>query len=357
MKTSLRPAATPSPQRRSRPRVNDRPYPKTRPLGQHPRRRFLALTAGAVALPAASRIVWAQAYPSRPVRIVVGNAPGGIPDIPGRLMAQWLSERLGQQFIVENRPGAGGNIGTAAVVRAPADGYTLGLPTTGDAVNPWLYNKLNFDFVRDIAPIASMYRSALVLLVHPSFPARTVPEFIAYAKAHPGQINMASSGLGTGPHLASELFKIVAGVNLIQVPYRGAPFAISALLAGEVQGYFATLPPSIDLIRSGKMRALAVTTATRVDALPNIPPVGDFLPGYEVSSWGGVGAPRNTPTAIIEKLNNEINAGLANPRIKARLADMGLDVLAGSTSDFGKLIADETEKWGRVIRAVGIKAQ
>jgi tripartite-type tricarboxylate transporter receptor subunit TctC len=349
MRTAIRKAEKPPHQ--SAPHGNER-----RLETQHPRRRILNLAAGAMALPAVSRFAWAQAYPTRPVRIILGFGAGGVPDVPARLMAQWLSERLGQQFIVENRPGAGGNIGMGAVVRAPADGYTLGQATIASAWNKWLYSKLNFDFVRDIAPIASIYRSALVLIVHPSLPATTVPEFIAYAKAHPGQINIASSGIGSGPHLACELLKIVAGVDLIQVHYRGAPLSISAVLAGEVQGYFATLPPSIDLIRTGKVRALAVTTATRLDALPNIPAVGDFLPGYEMDVWGGIGAPRNTPTAITEKLNKEINAGLADPRIKARFADLGLAVYASSTSDFSKLIADETDKWGKVIRAANIKA-
>jgi tripartite-type tricarboxylate transporter receptor subunit TctC len=268
-----------------------------------------------------------------------------------------LSERLGQQFIVENRPGAGGNIGTEAVVRAPADGYTLLLATVTNAWNSSLYDKLNFDFVRDIAPIATVYQTAFVLLVHPSFPARTVPEFIAYARANPGKINMAASGNGTAPHFSCELFKMMAGVDLVIVHYRGAAFSLPALLAGEAHGSFATLPSSIDLIKSGKLRALAVTSASRIDALPDVPTVGDFVSGYEVSSWSGIGAPRNTPAVIIEKLNKEINDGLTDPKIKARFADLGLTVFANSPSDFAKLIADDTEKWAKVVRAAKLKPE
>jgi tripartite-type tricarboxylate transporter receptor subunit TctC len=319
------------------------------------RRQFLRLAACAVTLPAMSRIARAQAYPTRPVRLIVGWSAGGAPDVPARLMGQWFSKRLGQPFVVENRPGAGGNIGTEAVVRAPADGYTLLQATVANAWNPLLYKKLNFDFVRDIAPIASVYRSAYVLLVDPSFPVTTVPEFIAYAKANPGKINMADGGIGSAPHLSCELFKIMAGVDLVQVHYRGAAFGLTALLTGEVQGYFATLPPTIDLIKSGKLRALAVTTATRAEALPDLPTVGDFLSGYETSGWSGIGAPRNTPMEIIEKLNREINAGLTDPKIKARFANLGLTVFAGSPSDFGKLIADDTEKWAKVIRTAKLK--
>jgi tripartite-type tricarboxylate transporter receptor subunit TctC len=320
------------------------------------RRQFLHLAAGAAALPAVSHIARAQAYPSRPVRIVLPFAPGGGADTLARLMGQWLSERLGQQFIVENRPGAGGNIGTEAVVKSPPDGYTLLLAGTPNTINAMLYDKLNFNFVRDIAPIAAIIRQPLVMAVHPSVPAKTVPEFIAQAKANPGNINMASGGNGTTPHVAGELFKMMTGVNLVHVPYRGAGPALTDLIAGQVQVYFAQMIASIEYIRAGKLRPLAVTIATRSDALPDIPTVSEFVPGFEASIWLGIGAPKATPAEIVEKLNREINAGLADPRMKARLADLGGTVLPGSPSDFGKLIADETEKWGKVIRALNIKA-
>jgi tripartite-type tricarboxylate transporter receptor subunit TctC len=321
-----------------------------------PRRNFLHLAAGAAALPTVSRFAFAQAYPSRPVRLIVPFAPAGGSDITARLMGQWLSERLAQPFIIENRPGAGSNIATEAVVRAAADGYTLLYVTTANAINATLYDKLNFNFIRDIAPVATISRNTYVMLVHPSMPAKTVPEFIAYAKAHPRKINMASAGTGSPPHVCGELFKMMAGVDLLHLPYRGGGPALTDLLGGQVQVYFATTVASIEYIRAGRLRALAVTTATRSDALPDIPTVAEFVPGYEASSWYGVGAPKATPTEIVEKLNKEINAGLADAKLKARLADLGGDVLALSPADFGKLIADETEKWGNVIRALNIKA-
>jgi tripartite-type tricarboxylate transporter receptor subunit TctC len=321
-----------------------------------PRRNFLHLAAGAAALPV-SRVTWAQAYPSRPVRIVVGFPAGGPADISARLISQWLSDRLGQQFIVENRPGAGSNIGTEAVVRAPADGYTLLLITSTNAINTTLYDKLNFNFTRDIEPVASLLRTIYVMAVHPLVPAKTVPEFIDYAKANPGKINMASGGIGSAPHIYGELFKTMTGVDLVQVHYRGAGPALVDLLAGQVQIIFVNTAASIEYIRAGRLRALAVTTATRSQALPDIPTVGEFVAGYEASGWQGLGAPKNTPADIVEKLNKETNAALADHKIKARLADLGSTPLVGSATDFGKLIADETEKWGQVIRTVNIKAE
>jgi tripartite-type tricarboxylate transporter receptor subunit TctC len=320
-----------------------------------PRRQFLHLAAGAAALPAVSRIAWAQAYPTRPVRIVVGFPPGGGADITARLIGQWLSERLGQPFIIENRPGAGSNIATEAVVRAPADGYTLLLVGAFNTVNATLYDKLNFNFIRDVAPVATMYYAPNIMAVHPSFPAKTILEFIAYSKSNPGKVNMGSGTPGATMHMSGELFKIVAGIDVVPVPYRGAGPALTDLLAGQVQVSFPTMPASIEYIRTGKLRALAVTTAKRSDALPDVPTVGEFLPGYEASNWYGVGIPKNTPAEIIDKLNKEINAGLADPKIKARLADFGGTPLVGSPADFGKLIADETEKWGKVVRAANIK--
>jgi tripartite-type tricarboxylate transporter receptor subunit TctC len=320
------------------------------------RRRFLHLAAGAAALPAVARNAWAQAYPTRPVRIVVGFPPGGGADITARLIGQWLSERLSQPFIIENRPGAGSNIATEAVVRAPADGYTLLLVGAFNATNAALYDKLNFNFIRDIAPVAGIIRTALVVVVHPSFPAKTVPQFIAYAKANPRKVNMASAGNGATSHISGELFKMMAGVDMVHLPYRGEAPALTDLLGGQVQVYFASTVGSIEYIRTGRLRALAVTTATRSDELPDIPTVDEFLPGYEASLWYGIGAPRNTPVEVIDKLNNEINAGLADPKMKARLAELGGTAFVGSPADFGKLIADETEKWGKVIRATNIKA-
>jgi tripartite-type tricarboxylate transporter receptor subunit TctC len=284
-----------------------------------PRRAFLQLAAGAAALPAVSRIARAQTYPSRPVRIVVGFAAGGGVDIVARLIGQWLSERLGQQFVIENRPGAATNIGTEAVVRAPADGYTLLLADASAAINATLYDKLNFNFIRDIAPVAGIIRVANVMEVNPSFPAKTVPEFIGYAKANPGKINFASGGNGAPPHVSGELFKMMTGVDIVHIPYRGLAPALTDLIGGQVQVMFGTMPPSIEYIRAGKLRALAVTTAMRSAALPDIPTVGEFVSGYEASTWYGVGAPKNTPSEIVEKLNKEINAGLFDPKLKARL--------------------------------------
>jgi tripartite-type tricarboxylate transporter receptor subunit TctC len=311
--------------------------------------------ASAVALPAVSRIASAQAYPSRPVRIVVGFGAGTAADIVARLIGQWLSERLGQQFVVENRPGAGSNIGAQAVVRAPADGYTLLLATTTNAINATLYNNLDFNLIRDIAPVAGLILVPNAMVVNASIPAKTVPEFIAYARANPGKINMASTGNGTVPHVSGELFNMMAGVNMVHVQYRGAPPALTDLLGGQVQVYFASTTVSIEHIRAGRLRALAVTTAKRLEALPDIPTVGDFLPGYESTLWFGVGAPKNTPAEIIDKLNREINAGLADPKIKARVADMGGTALTGSPADFGKLLAEEIEKWARVVKFSGAK--
>jgi tripartite-type tricarboxylate transporter receptor subunit TctC len=322
-----------------------------------PRRNFLHLAAGAAALPAISRVARAQAYPTRPVRIIVPFAAAGAFDIMARLIGQWLSERLGQPFVIENRPGAGTNIGTETVVKAPPDGYTLLLAGTPNAINATLYEKLNFNFIRDIASVAGISRAPLVMAVHPSVPAKTVPEFIAYAKANPGKISMASAGIGAPSHVSGELFKMMAGVNVVHVPYRGAGPALGDLLAGQVQVGFPSMPSSIEYVRAGKLRALAVTSATRSDALPDIPTVGEFLPGYEASASYGIGAPKGTPVEIVDKLNKEINAGLANPKIKARLADLGGEVLALSPADFAKLIAEETEKWGKVIRAANIKAE
>jgi tripartite-type tricarboxylate transporter receptor subunit TctC len=321
-----------------------------------PRRNFLHLAAGAAALPAVSRIAQAQTYPTRPVHLIVPFAAGGGTDITARLMGQWLSERLGQQFVIDNRPGGGTNIGTEAVVRAPADGYTLLLCGTPSAINATLYDKLNFNFIRDIAPVAGISRDPYVMVVNPSVPAESVPEFLAYAKANPGKLNMGSAGTGAGSHVAGALFKMMAGVDMVHVPYRGAGPALTDLIAGQVQVYFGTTVASIEYIRAGRLRALAVTTATRSDALPDVPTVGEFVPGYEASVWYGIGAPKNTPAEIVDKLNKEINAGLADPNIKARLADLGGTVLAGSPADFGKLIAEETEKWGKVIKFAGIKA-
>jgi tripartite-type tricarboxylate transporter receptor subunit TctC len=321
------------------------------------RRKFLHLAAGAVALPAVSRIALAQTYPTRPVRWIVGYPPGGATDIAARLMGQWLSERLSQPFVIENRPGASGNIGTQAVVNAAPDGYTLLLVNAGNAINATLYDNLSFNFIRDIAPVASIVRVPLVMQINPSVPAKTVPEFINYAKANPGKLNMASSGNGTPQHVSGELFKMMAGINMTHVPYRGSAPALTDLLGGHVQVVFDTTLASIQYIRAGRLRPLAVTTATRLEALPDIPTVGDFLPGYEASGWYGVGAPKNTPVDIIEKLNKEINAGLADPKVKARLAELGGIVLAGSPADFGRLIAEETKKWGKVIQAANIKPE
>jgi tripartite-type tricarboxylate transporter receptor subunit TctC len=321
------------------------------------RRRFLYLAAGAAALPAASRIAMAQAYPSRPVRLIAPFAAGGTSDILARLMAQWLSERLGQPFIIENRPGAGANIGTEAVVRASPDGYTLLMAGGYNAINATLYDKLNFNFIRDITAVGGIVRVPSVMVVHPSLPAATVPEFIAYVKSRPGKTTMASAGNGAPSHLAGELFKMMAGVDMVHVPYRGGGPAVTDLIGGQVQVMFATTVEAMEHIRASRLRALAVTTATRSEVLPDISTVAEFLPEYEASGWFGIGAPKNTPYEIIDKLNREIKTGLADPKIKARLVDLGGTTLSGSPSDFGKLIADETERWGKVIRAANIKAE
>ena len=321
------------------------------------RRQFLHLAAGAGAVPAVSRNAWAQAYPARPVRIIVGYPSGGSNDILARLMAQWLSERMGQQFVIENRPGAGSNIATEAVVRADPDGYTLLMVSAANMSNAALYDKLSYNFIRDIAPVAGVMRVPLVMEVNPSIPAKTVPEFIAYAKANPGKINFASGGIGTSIHLSGELFKMMTGIEMQHVPYRGNGPALTDLLGGQVQIMFDTMPAAIGYVRAGQLRALAVTTAMRSEALPNIPTVGEYVPGYEASSLYGVAAPSNTPAEIVDKLNREINAALADPAMKTRLADLGGIVLAGSPADFGKLIAVETDKWATVIRTGNIKPQ
>jgi tripartite-type tricarboxylate transporter receptor subunit TctC len=321
------------------------------------RREFLQLTAGATSTLFAPQIVRAQPYPSRPVRLVVGFTPGGAVDIIARLIGQALSERLGKPFVIENRPGAATNLATESVVRAPPDGYTLLMANTAAAVNATLYDKLSFNFVRDIAPVAGVMRGGYVVEVHPSFPARTLPEFIARAKGNPGTINMGSARSGASDHMAGELFKMMTGVNLVHVPYRGAAPALADLIGGQVQVMFGSLPPSIEYIRSGKLRGLAVTTSTRSDALPDLPTVGDFVPGYEASGWYGVCAPGRTPVEIIDKLNSEVNAALADARLKTRLAELGGATLPGAPADFGKLIADETEKWGKVVRAANIKPE
>ena len=321
-----------------------------------PRRQFLHLAASAAALPGASGFAWAQTYPSRPVRIIVGFAAGGPNDNLARLIGQWLSERLGQPFVIENRPGAGSNIATEAVVRAAPDGYTLLLVGTPNAINATLYDNLNFNFIRDIAPIAGLIRGALVMVVHPSVPAKTLPEFIAYAKANPGKLSYGSGGVGGITHITAELFKQEAGgLDIVHVPYRGVAPALTDLLGGQVQVLFINLAPSVGYIATGKLRALAITAATRSEALPDIPVLGEFVPGYEASSVFGLGAPRNTPTEIIDKLNKEINAALADPQFKAQLVKLDGTALGGSPADFSKLIADETEKWGKVINLANIK--
>ena len=322
-----------------------------------PRRKFLHLAAGAAALPFAPHVARAQVYPTRPVRLIVPLAPGGATDIVARLMGQWLSERLGQPFIIENRPGAGGNIGTDTVVKARPDGYTILMASTTNAINATLYDKLSFNFIRDIAPVATISRNTLVMVVHPSLPAKTVPEFIAYAKANPRNLNMASPGNGSPNHVSGELFKMMTGVDMVHVPYRSGGPALTDLLGGQVQVMFPATVSSIEYIRDGRLRALAVTTATRSDMLPDIPTVAEFVPNYEASNWFGMCAPNATPAEIVEKLNKEINAALAAHKIKARLADLGSVPLALSPADFGKLIAEETEKWAKVIRAANIKPE
>jgi tripartite-type tricarboxylate transporter receptor subunit TctC len=329
------------------------------------RRQFLGLSgaaaggvaAGAVGAAVFARPTYALDYPVRPVRIVVAVAPGGGADIVARLIGQWLSERLGQQFIVENRPGGGTNIGSEMVVRAPADGTTLLLVNLTHAINATLYDKLNYNFVRDIAPVAGIIGVANVVEVHPSVPAKTIPEFIAYAKPNPGRINMGSAGNGSSSHMAGELFKMMAGVNLVHVPYRGQGPALTDLLGGQIQVIFATTPGTTEYVRIGKLRALAVTTATRAAALPDVPTLAEFVPGYEASNWYGIGAPRNTPAEIIDKLNREINAALADPRMTARFADLGGTVLPGPPAEFGKLVAEETAKWAKVVKFAGIRPE
>ena len=321
------------------------------------RRQLLHLAAGAAVLPALSRIAWAQIYPSRAVRLIAGSAPGSAVDILARLIGQWLSERLGQPLVVENRPGAGSNIATEAVVRAPADGYTLLLVQPAAAINATLYESLNFNFNRDIAPVGGIVSVPLVMLVNPSVPARTIPEFITYAKANPGRINMASAGNGTAPHVAGELFKMMAGIDMIHVPYRGGGPALTDLLGGQVQVYFGNMVSSVEYIKAGTLCALAITTATRWQGLPDLPAMADFVPGYEASSWFGIGAPKSTPPEIVDRLNKEINAGLADPKLAARLADLGGTALELSPADFGKLIADEVKKWAKVVKFAGIKPE
>jgi tripartite-type tricarboxylate transporter receptor subunit TctC len=322
-----------------------------------PRRNFLHLAAAAAALPAVSRVAWAQAYPTRPVKIVVSFAAGGPTDILARLTAQWLSERLGQQFIVENRPGASGNIGAEAVVRSPPDGHTLLMVDATPTINATLFDKLNFDFTRDITPVAAVAKQPQMMVVNPTVPAGTVSEFITYAKSNAGKINMASAGTGTPPHMTGELFKLMAEVDLVHVPYRGTGAAYADLLGGRVQVAFFGPVSAMEYVKSGKLRALAVTGAKRIDALLDLPTVSEFIPGYEAASWFGVGAPRSTRTDIVEKLNKEINAALSDPNMKSRIAELGATVLPGSPADFGKLIAEEVEKWGKVIRAANIKPE
>jgi tripartite-type tricarboxylate transporter receptor subunit TctC len=322
-----------------------------------PRRNFLHLAAGAAALSAVSRIAWAQAYPTRPVRLMVGFPPGGVGDILSRLIGQWLSERLGQPFVVENRPGAASNIATEAVVKAPPDGYTLLQISTTNTINTTLYDRLNFNFIRDVSPVASIVRVPLVIVVNPTVPAKTIPEFIAYAKANPGKVNMASAGNGTTAHVASELFKMMTAIDMVHVPYRGSTPALTDLLGGRVQVMFDPLPSSIEHIKGGKVLPLAVTTANRWEGLPDIPTVSEFVVGYEASAWQGIAAPRNTPVEIVEKLNKEIDVAVADPKITARLSDIGGIALRSSPATFANLIAEETEKWGKVIRAANIKPE
>jgi tripartite-type tricarboxylate transporter receptor subunit TctC len=322
-----------------------------------PRRALLTSAAAALTAAALPRLASAQDYPSRPVRIVAGFAAGGGVDVTARLIGLWLAERLGQSFVIENRTGAGGNVGTEAVVNAAADGYTLLLATVPNAVNASLYEKLNFNFIRDTAPVAGIIRVPMVMLLDPSVPATTVAEFITYAKANPGKLNMASAGNGSAPHMAGELFKMMAGVNLVHVPYRGQGPALSDLLGGQVQLLFAATPGTTDYIATGKLRALAVTSAARAEVLPQLPTIADFVPGYEASQWYGISAPKNTPAEIVDRLNREINAGIADSGMKARFAAIGGEPLPGSAEEFGRLIAEETEKWSKVVRAAGIKPE
>jgi tripartite-type tricarboxylate transporter receptor subunit TctC len=320
-----------------------------------PRRQFLHLAVGTAVLPAVTRVAKAETYPTRPVRVIVTFAAGGPNDIIARLMGQWLSERFGQQFVIENRPGAGGTIGTEVVVNAPPDGYTLVLASPANAINATLYGNLSYNFIRGIAPVAGIALAPSVMEVHPSVPAKTVPEFIAYANANPGKINMASGGIGSSQHAIGELFKMMARVDLTHVPYRGEAPALADLLGGQVQVIFGNMPSSIEYLRAGKLRPLAVTTSTRSEALPQVPTVGDFVPGYEASIWYGIGAPKSTPPEIVDKLNKEINLGLADSKLKARFAGLGAAVLAGSPADFGRFIGEETEKWAKVVKFADIK--
>jgi len=322
-----------------------------------PRRQFLQLAAGAAALPAVSRGAWAEAYPTRPVRLFVGYPAGGTTDILARFSGQWLSERFGQPFVIDNRPGASTNLATEAVVRAPADGYTLLLVGPANAINGTLYENLNFNFLHDIAPVASISREAIFMVVNPTFPAKTISEFIAYAKANPGKINMASSGNGSSTHMAGELFNLMTGVNMVHVPYRGGGPAMTDLLGNQVQVFFPSAPVAIEYIRAGSVRALAITTEMRSEALPDVPTVAEFVPGYEASAVYGLGAPRNTSGEIVNKLNNEINKGLADPTMKRRFAELSSNAFSGSPTDFGKVLAAETEKWGKVIRSASIKPE
>ena len=319
------------------------------------RRQFLQLAAGAAALPVTSGIAGAQTYPARPVRLVIGYTPGGSADLTARLMGQWLSERLGQSFVIENRPGGGTNIATEAVVRAAPDGYTLMLVAPANAINATLYDKLNFDFLRDIEPVAGIIRFPNVVVVNPSLPITSIPELIAYAKANPGKLNMASSGNGSTIHMSGELFKMLAGINMVHVPYRGGAPAITDLIAGQVQVMFDNIPTCAEHVKSGKLRGLAVTSTTRSEVLPDLPVVADFLPGYEASAWYGIGAPKGTPPEIIERLNKAVNEILADPKAKARFAELGAFLLPGSAVDFGKLLANETDKWGKVVKFAGAK--
>jgi tripartite-type tricarboxylate transporter receptor subunit TctC len=320
-----------------------------------PRRNFLHLAAGAVVLPAVSQIARAQTYPVRPVRMVIGYPPGGSADITARLTGQWLSERLGQPVVIESRPGAATNLATEAVVRAPPDGYTLLLVAPANAINTTLYDKLNFNFLRDIAPVAGIIRFANVVVVNPSLPIKTIPDLIAYAKANPGRLNMASSGNGSTIHMSGELFKMMTGINMVHVPYRGGAPALTDLMGGQVQVMFDNIPTSAEHVKAGKLRGLAVTSTARSEVLPDLPTVADFLPGYEASAWYGLGVPKNTPADIIEKVNNAMNAILADPKSQARFAELGASLLPGSAADFGKLLADETEKWGKVVKFSGAK--
>ena len=320
-----------------------------------PRRQFLHLAAGAAALPTVSRFAWAQAYPSRPVRLVIGYPPGGSADITARLTGQWLSERLGQPVVIESRPGAATNLATEAVVRAPPDGYTLLLVAPANAINATLYDKLNFNFLRDIVPVSGIIRFPNVVVVNPSLPIKTIPELIAYAKANPGTLNMASSGNGSTIHMSGELFKMLTGINMVHVPYRGGAPALTDLIAGQVHVMFDNVPTSAEHIKAGKLRGLAVTSTARSEVLPDLPTVADFLPGYEASAWYGLGVPKNTPDEVIDKVNKGMNAVLADPKSQARFAELGASLLPGSRADFSRLVADETEKWSKVVKFSGAK--